>query len=269
VSTAEVIAGTKRWHIEQGESLAWLLTLPSNSADAVICDPPYSSGGQYRGDRSSKTGNKYTLSGTEVVRPDFAGDNRDQRAFAHWCNLWLSEALRVAKSGAPIVQFSDWRQLPTTTDALQAGGWVWRGVVVWDKTGGSRPAMGRFTAQCEYALWGSKGAMPDRLEIGCLPGVFRQAVKQDDKYHQTGKPTNLMKFLAGICDPGGLILDPFCGSGSTGAGALLAGRRFLGCEVEPEYVALARERLAAEEAGMVLGAKAAEAGQLALPGETS
>lgn len=100
--------------LRHGECLDVLRSLPDASVDAVITDPPYSSGGQFRGDRMADTTTKYVQSGTDIQRANFSGDNRDQRAFSYWCALWLSECLRVAKDGAPIVLFTDWRQLPTT-----------------------------------------------------------------------------------------------------------------------------------------------------------
>jgi site-specific DNA-methyltransferase (adenine-specific) len=233
------------WRLHLGEALAFLRELPNDSADAVITDPPYSSGGQYRSDRIQSTAIKYTNSDTKLRRPEFAGDARDQRGFRFWSALWMSECLRIAKPGAPICVFTDWRQLPTTTDAVQAGGWVWRGIVAWDKTEAVRPVLGRFSSQCEYVVWGSKGPMPlDRIP-GVLPGCFRHPVKPKDKHHITGKPTPLMQDLVRICPVGGVVLDPFAGSGTTGVAALASGRRFLGCELVPEYHELATKRLEA------------------------
>lgn len=123
----------------RGDSLALLRELPDESVDAVITDPPYSSGGLHRSDRNKSTGDKYVQSGTQVQRPDFQGDHRDQRSYLAWCSLWLAECLRIVKPGRPALVFTDWRQLPTTCDALQAGGFVWRGVVAWDKGGGRAP----------------------------------------------------------------------------------------------------------------------------------
>jgi site-specific DNA-methyltransferase (adenine-specific) len=190
---------------------------------------------------------KYTLTGTHVERPVFAGDNRDQRSFHFWAALWLAECLRVAKAGAPICVFTDWRQLPTMTDAVQAGGWMWRGILVWDKTEACRPAMGRFAAQCEYVVWGTAGPSPDREDIGCLWGVVREPVRAADKHHITGKPTPVMQHLVRICPPGGTVLDPFAGSGTTGVAALLEGRGFHGVEIVDEYAQIARDRLEAAE----------------------
>ncbi len=116
-----------RWTLHKGDSLRVLTELPSDSVDAVITDPPYSSGGMYRGDRMQSTGDKYICTDVKLSRADFAGDTRDARSFGYWCSLWLAESLRVAKEGSPIVLFCDWRQLPMVTDAIQAGGWLWRG----------------------------------------------------------------------------------------------------------------------------------------------
>jgi site-specific DNA-methyltransferase (adenine-specific) len=132
-----------------------------------------------------------------------------------------------------------------TMNGTKTGGWVWRGTVVWDKTEACRPAMGRFAAQCEYVVWGTAGPSNDDEEVGCLWGVIREPVRMADKHHVTGKPTAVMQRLVRICAPGGVVLDPFAGSGTTGVAALLEGRRFLGVEVAGEYAQIARERLGA------------------------
>jgi site-specific DNA-methyltransferase (adenine-specific) len=256
------MGSTPRSTVVLGEALAVLATLADGTVDAVITDPPYSSGGAYRSDRMAPAREKYQASSILAPRADFTGDNRDQRAYGYWCALWLSECLRVAKPGAPLVVFTDWRQLPTTTDAIQAGGWIWRGIVPWNKTEGARKQRGRFTSQCEFAVWGSSGPMPEERGVGCLPGFISAFPNPREKHHIAGKPIEVMLELVEICEAGGLILDPFCGSGSTGVAALRTGRSFLGVEQIEEHANTARARLEAEAAGLSL--EAHRGGQLAL-----
>jgi len=225
------------------DALAMLEALVPASVDAVITDPPYSSGGAFRGDRAMDTKSKYLSSGSgnRDVTHNFGGDNRDQRSFHFWSTLWAAAALRAAKPGAPALFFTDWRQLPISTDYLQAGGWVWRGVVPWVKKT-HRPQMGRFGAQCEYVVWGSAGPMPADRGVGCLPGFFEYSYPTD-REHVTQKPVDLMLDMVQICEGGGVVLDPFMGSGTTGVAAAHLGRRFIGCEQNPEYFAIARRRI--------------------------
>jgi site-specific DNA-methyltransferase (adenine-specific) len=230
----------------RGDCLDVLRTLPDDSVDAVITDPPYSSGGAFRGDRTGKTTDKYVSSDSErKTLPNFTGDNRDQRAFAYWCALWLSEARRIAVDGAPIVQFTDWRQLPVTTDAVQSGGWIWRGIGVWAKPT-SRPQMGRFAASSEYFVWGSNGPMPEREDVGCLPGFILAGLPRYERdSHVTPKPIELMSKVIGICPPGGTVLDPFAGGGSTLVAAYQQGRKAIGVEMMTEYLDRTAARLEA------------------------
>lgn len=144
----------------KGDALSLLPTLEAGSFDALITHPPYASGGVNAAARQKPPSAKYPQGGRPVLHADFLGDERDQRSHLQWMTMWLSECARVLKDGAPVCVFTDWRQLPLTTDALQCAGFTWRGVTVWDKAEGVRPQRGRFRNQAEYIVWGSKGAMP-------------------------------------------------------------------------------------------------------------
>jgi len=66
----------------------------------------------------------------------------------------------------------------------------------------------------------------------------------DGNNHPTVKPTDLMRYLCRlVTPPGGVVLDPFMGSGSTGKAAMLEGFRFIGCELSPEYAEIANKRI--------------------------
>lgn len=182
---------TPRWQLIHGEALQVLQTLPPASVDAVICDPPYSSGGFSRDDKSKTPDQKYTQSGREGRFPDFSGDNRDQRSYLTWCALWMDAALAALKPGGYFLAFTDWRQLPVMTDAVQVAGVFWRGIVVWDKGGGARaPHKGYFRHQAEYVVWGTKGPAVIATHDGPYPGCITAPVLQHDKHHVTGKHRN-------------------------------------------------------------------------------
>ena len=174
--------------------------------------------------------------------PDFQGDHRDQRSFFRWATLWLAECHRVAKPGAAALVFTDWRQLPVMSDALQAGGWLWRNAVVWDKPT-SRPLKGEFKRQCEFILVGTKGKF-DPAHGRCLPGLFRQSIVSGPaRKHMTEKPVPLLRNLLEVTRPGATILDPFMGSASTGQACLDTDRRFIGMEMTEAYFKIACDRL--------------------------
>jgi site-specific DNA-methyltransferase (adenine-specific) len=229
----------------RGDALAVLPTLPSGSVDAVIADPPYSSGGMIRNDRLQDVHTKYvrtdSVSGHALAA--FSGDSRDQRSYAYWCALWLSECLRITAPGGACLLFSDWRQLPATSDALQAGGWVWRGIVPWHKPSG-RHTQGRFANNCEYVVWGTNG--PRALDImpNALPGFF-QVNAPREREHITQKPLELMRALVQITPKGGRVLDPFMGSGTTGVAAISTGREFVGVEMVEQHAKTAERRIRA------------------------
>lgn len=217
--------------------------------DALITDPPYSSGGMVRGDRMQSPNAKYTQSGPAQQAKhnvDFSGDNRDARSWAFWVSCWVSLARQALRPGGYAMVFTDWRQLPALTDAFQAGGLVWRGLVPWDKTESSRaPHKGYFRHQCEYVVWGSNGPLAIAEHGGPWPGLVRERVDHRKKLHMTGKPVELMQQLVQAVPPGGVILDPFMGSASTGVAALQAGYRFIGFEQDRHYFDVAVARLEA------------------------
>ena len=226
--------------IHQGDAYTFLRTLPDGYVDAVITDPPYSSGGVTLSARQAESAAKYQQSGTVKRYPAMLGDGKDQRSFTAWCMLWLGECRRIARDGAALLLFTDWRQLPSMTDALQGAGWLWLGIVPWNKRS-ARPQMGKFRQQCEYILFASKGKFTPASRA-CLPGLYDYAVVARQKVHITGKPVELLKALMAITPDGCLVLDPFLGGGTTAVAALETGRRCIGVELSPEYAAIATDR---------------------------
>lgn len=212
---------------------------------ALITDPPYSSGGAFRGDRMASTTAKYVSSDTAAYRPEFAGDNRDQRAYLAWVTMWANAARRACVPCAPVAMFTDWRQLPTTADAVQAAGWVWRGIGVWDKTEATRPTLGGLRAQAEYVVWGTHGATDTDANPRTFPGVFR-CPSVWGRSHIAEKPEPVMRWLCQLAPPGSVVLDPFMGSGTTLRAAKDLGLRAIGIDSDERYCEIAAARMAQE-----------------------
>lgn len=220
-----------------------------SDVDLILADPPYSSGGAFRADRSRSTSDKYQHTHeTNRTYDEFSGDNRDQRSFEKWCSFWMADAIRCVRPGGVLGCFIDWRNLACVMDAIQVGGWVLRGVVPWHKGTDQRPRKGWFRHNVEYVVLGSLGP----LETGanapgiCADGVIYCRVNGVEKLHQTGKPVDLMGQLLGVRPDWKSVLDPFAGSGSTLVAAKNLGRRAIGIEIEERYCEIAAKRLSQE-----------------------
>ena len=233
-----------------GDCIEQLRKLPEDiRADICLCDPPYSSGGTHAGDRKASTTAKYTdrnYNGSAKL-PPFSGDNMDQRSFTEFMRWVCAELIQKTREGGILVMFVDWRNLPAMTDAVQMAGWVWRGICVWDK-GTSRNQPGRFRNDCEYIVWCSNGDMPIDWEKAkgtkALPGVYHVPIVPG-KYrrHQTEKPLELIKELLAITPEGGLAIDCFMGSGTTGVACVETGRDFIGIELSQDIYRTAEQRI--------------------------
>lgn len=227
--------------VHHGDALATLTRMPDACVDAVVTDPPYNSGGRTSAERTSRSARaKYTTESGGL--PDFGDENKDQRSYTRWMAEVLREAYRVSTSGGMATVFIDWRQLPAMSDALQMAGWTWRGVAAWHKPQ-SRPQKGRLKQSCEFIVWGSKGPVDADRNPVYLPGLYVGSQPRKDRLHITQKPVEVIRELVKVCPPGGTVLDPFAGSGSTGVAALIEGRRFIGIEISADYSAIAEERL--------------------------
>lgn len=230
--------------IYHGDCLSVLSGFETGILGGALTDPPYSSGGQFRSDRSNTTTvDKYS---NRKDLPNFSGDNRDQRGFLAWCSVWMGEVLRVCEAGAPMIAFTDWRQLPTMTDAIQCGGWNWQGLFVWDK-GAGRPQKNRPTQSLEFMVYGCSGQVRQDSEYVCLPPIIRAKVPGiTERVHVTEKPTDVMQYLIPLTRPGTTIIDPFMGSGTTLVAAQNLGRKAIGIEIEERYCEIAAKRLSQE-----------------------
>lgn len=231
----------------QGDCLELIETLEDGLIDLVLTDPPYSSGGLFAGDRKKKTSSKYTDKKYEGASrfPDFSGDNMDQRSFTEFMRMVLAKCRKKTKAEGICAVFTDWRQLPAMTDAFQMAGWVYRGIVVWNK-GNARNIPGRFRQDCEFVIWGTNGGKSVDWTPGfvAFPGIYNEkSVASTKKHHQTEKPIGLLEKLVAIAPEDGTVMDVFMGSGSTGVACVNTGRNFIGMELNEKYFEIAKQRI--------------------------
>jgi site-specific DNA-methyltransferase (adenine-specific) len=207
----------------QGDNLLVLPTLPDECVDAIITDPPFGTASD------SKVQQRGRIQTTFAIAWDWILPVR-----------WLAEAARVLKPGGSIMVFTDanrtqsiWRRYRKYgLHPLQQFGWI-------KNNPGVQPRQ-NFQSCLSLAVFGVK---PGRRIFwgggGITPNVFvcPTASGHERTSHPTQKPLKLMRHLVRlICPPGGVVLDPFAGSGSTLEAAIMEGRRYLGIELEPEYV---------------------------------
>ena len=232
-----------------GDAHVLMRDMPSDTFDAVITDPPYASGGLTTAERVKDPVAKYQVIHDHAhpkPYPTFCGDCRDQRSHFVWSCDWMREAFRCVKPGGFLMVFSDWRQLPLTSDAMLVSGWLWRGIVTWDKTEACRPQLGLHRNQAEYVLVATKGhrRTGSGAEVRVSPaGVYRTYLRPADKLHLTGKPVDLMEHLMAILAPHSAILDPFAWSGTTLLAARNLGHDCTGVEMSDAYYTVAKSRL--------------------------
>jgi len=156
--------------------------------------------------------------------------------------MWLSACRNATKPGGTLCCFIDWRQLPVMTDAVQAGGWIWRNIGTWWKPG-VRMQRGRFSGSAEYLVYGTNG--PNDYDGEKSPqNVFScQPVTGDDKEHIAEKPMAVMQWAISVTPKDAVILDPFAGSGTTAKAAMQEGRSCILIEQDPHYCDIIRRRV--------------------------
>ena len=243
--------------IIQGDCIAEMARLPDKSVDMIFADPPYNL--QLGGD----------LFRPEGSRVDAVDDEWDKfeslTAYDNFTREWLDQARRILKDTGTIWVIGSYHNIYRVGSLLQdADFWILNDIV-WRKSNPMPNFRGtRFTNAHETLIWCAKDeksrytfnyramkALNDDLQMRsdwllpiCAGG---ERLKGDDgsKAHPTQKPEALLyRILLACTKPGDVVLDPFFGTGTTGAVARRLGRRWIGIERESAYVKVARERIA-------------------------
>jgi site-specific DNA-methyltransferase (adenine-specific) len=250
-----------------GDALNVLSMLEADSVSAVITDPPYCSGAATEAHKGSATHQGLRAETIQGGRFQwFAADNMTTSGLV-WLMRGLSvEAARVVDAGGSLLAFCDWRMMINLAPAMESGGWRLRNLCVWDK--GHFGLGTGFRPQHEMIIHLTKRA-PVFHHAGYSNVLDCPRTGRAEQEHPTEKPVALMRALVEVtAAPGGVVLDPFMGSGTTGVAAVMTGRKFIGVEVLPENfeIACARIEKAHRQAELFVRAPEPKPEQLSLLG---
>ncbi|WP_340313363.1 site-specific DNA-methyltransferase [Rhizorhabdus argentea] len=244
--------------IIQGDCIAAMAALPDRCVDMIFADPPYN---------LQLGGDLHRPDGSQVDAVDDDWDKFDSLAvYDRFTRDWLREARRILKDDGTIWVIGSYHNIFRVGTALQDEGFWILNDIVWRKANPMPNFKGtRFTNAHETLIWCSKAekakytfnyrtmkALNDDIQMRsdwtlpiCSGG---ERLKDDDghKAHPTQKPESLLyRVMLACTEPGDLVLDPFFGTGTTGAVARRLRRRWIGIEREDKYIKVASERIAA------------------------
>lgn len=246
------------FRIVTGDCIAELAKLPPSSVDLVFADPPYNL--QLRGDLKRPDD-------SHVDAVDAAWDKFESfAAYDDFTRAWLMACRRVMKPTATLWVIGSYHNIFRVGAALQDIGFWILNDVVWRKANPMPNFRGRrFTNAHETLIWAARDQsakgytfnyealkagnddvqMRSDWTIALCTGEERLKTADGKKLHPTQKPEALLsRIILASSRPDDLVLDPFCGTGTTGAVAKRLGRRFVGIERDAGYAAAAQTRIA-------------------------
>ncbi|MEM9433628.1 MAG: site-specific DNA-methyltransferase [Pseudomonadota bacterium] len=243
--------------ILDGDCVAAMESLPEASIDLIFADPPYNL--QLRGE----------LHRPDNSKVDAVDDAWDQfasfKAYDEFTTAWLAAARRILKPDGAIWVIGSYHNIFRVGAAMQNAGYWMLNDVVWRKSNPMPNFRGkRLTNAHETLIWASKSQdskytfnyealkeLNDGVQMRSdwvLPictGHERLKNEAGDKAHPTQKPESLLhRVLVATTKPGDVVLDPFFGTGTTGAVAKKLGRDYIGIEREADYRKVAEARIA-------------------------
>lgn len=243
--------------IIQQDCIEAMRALPAASIDMIFADPPYNL--QLGGDLNRPDG-----SFVDAVTDDW--DKFDSlNAYDAFTRAWLAEARRVLKPNGTIWVIGSYHNIFKVGSAIQDLGFWILNDIIWRKANPMPNFKGtRFTNAHETLIWASMGekakytfnyrsmkTLNDELQMRSdwefpICGGQERLKKNGTKVHPTQKPEALLyRVMLACTKPGDVILDPFFGTGTTGAVAKRLRRHWIGIEREGGYVEAAQERIAA------------------------
>jgi DNA modification methylase len=235
---------TMTWQLDRARAEDWLPAMADGSVDIILTDPPYSEHVHEKSRRGGMSPHpKATVSdisrsrdlGFGAMTPDLMAFCAAQ--FARLCRRWCLVFCDLELVGA-------WRAalVDAGLEAVRVGLWVKLGST--PQFTGDRPASGAEAIVIAHRKGRKRWNGGGSHAVWSYPIVLNRGGRTPRK-HTTQKPLPLLRELVRLfSEEGETICDPFAGYATTGVAALLGGRHFLGCEIDPVYVADGRDRLA-------------------------
>ena len=242
--------------IIDGDCIEVMNSLPESSVDLIFADPPYNL--QLKGE----------LHRPDNSKVDAVDNDWDQfesfRVYDEFTNAWMKAARRILKPNGAIWVIGSYHNIFRMGTELQNQGFWILNDVIWRKSNPMPNFRGmRLTNAHETMIWASKTEkskptfnyealkalnegtqMRSDWVLPICTGHERLKNEAGEKAHPTQKPESLLhRILVGSTNPGDVVLDPFFGTGTTGAVAKMLGRDYIGIEREAEYRAVAEKRL--------------------------
>jgi modification methylase len=239
------------------DCVAAMKSLPDACIDMVFADPPYN---------LQLGGDLFRPEGGRVDAVDNDWDKFDSNAvYDAFSKAWLAEAHRILKPNGTLWVIGSYHNIFRVGATLQDEGFWILNDIIWRKANPMPNFKGtRFTNAHETLIWASKGedarytfnyramkTLNDELQMRSdwsfpICGGQERIKRNGTKAHPTQKPEALLyRILLACTKPGDVVLDPFFGTGTTGAVAKRLQRHFIGIEREANYVDVAQERIAA------------------------
>lgn len=246
------------WRVLHSDALKALAELPNESIDFVFADPPYflSNDGF-----TVKSGRAVSVNKGEWDK----SQGFDEELSFH--ERWISDILRLLKPNGSLAISGTYHSIYKCGFILQKLESRVINEIIWFKPNGAPALAGRnFTASHETIIWASKSKKSKHTfnysasRSWNAPGdvLYRSGKQMRSVWsipttpkrekllgvHPTQKPIELLNRLIVMCsNPRDTILDPFCGSGTTGVASVLQGRNFIGIDSDKNFVSLSKERI--------------------------
>jgi site-specific DNA-methyltransferase (adenine-specific) len=218
-----------------GDALEILPTL--SGVDAVVTDPPYSSGARTSVSIRARTG---MTRGAMWADESLMNDRMTTTGFVWMLRHVAMDCGQILSDGGSFLCFIDWRQYPQLYGAIETCNLRIQNLVVWDKVD---IGMGNgFRNRHELLIHASRG-VPRVYHKGTANVIACKRIASSE-IHPTEKPIYIYhQILPVVTELDQIVLDPFMGSGTTGVACANLGRKFIGIEIEPKYFDIACERI--------------------------